>query len=503
MAHDDKHDYKKNDASPAVSDPVYRQIVITLPLEQFAELTPKLYKSLDSLGITYAKLRTIRELGIVPIELAPDQDVRTVLAQLNELPDVNSAEQNSYLATTGTLLAAPPIVNDPLYRFQWALFTIGADVAWQHPAPASPVIVAILDTGISTAHPDLVPHLWDDGTSAGNHGFNVLTWTNDVEDEDGHGTLLAGTIAAVSNNAVGIAGTPWPVKLMAVKFHDILTRPDALHATVAIVWAVTHQANVINAAWHMGLPLGFVRLAIEFANAHDVVFVAGAGNDGLDNDVLKTYPASFPVANVVSVMATNEHDSKPGFSNYGWTTVHLAAPGVRMLSTDCYFTAPRWRNYSGTSAACALVANAAAVLKAMNPSWTPPQIRNHLIASVDKIPRWLPCIAEGRLNLARAVRGPLAITQPLANDVWLAGSTRQVAWSQAYVSPPTCATVRVLLSDNGGATYPTVLASGTLASALKCSVTAPNQTIANARIKLESEQGPGLFNESGVFKVKP
>ena len=105
---------------------------------------------------------------------------------LKGLPDVRFAEQNHYLGVTA--LVPPPPVDDPLYRFQWALTRIGAERAWQHPALTAPVVIAILDTGISTAYLDLLAHLWDDGV--GNHGFNVLTSTSDVEDEDGHGTLL-------------------------------------------------------------------------------------------------------------------------------------------------------------------------------------------------------------------------------------------------------------------------------------------------------------------------
>jgi hypothetical protein len=481
------------------ADTVYRQIVVTIDEEApFEIVEAEVYQALENAGIRYTPLASIPELGIIAVELDEDQDVLEVLRMLNGLPGVRFAEQNRYLGVTA--LVPPPPVDDPLYRFQWALTRIAAERAWQHPAPAAPVVVAILDTGISTVHPDLLAHLWDDG--AGNHGFNVLTSTNDVEDEDGHGTLLAGTIAAVSNNMIGIAGAPWPIRLMAVKFHDVRTRPNALNAIIAIVWAVLNGAKVINAAWHLGLRLGFVEVAIAFANTRDVIFVAGAGNDGLDNDMLPTYPASYPVDNVVSVMATNEHDAKPGFSNYGKTTVHLAAPGVRILSTDCFLTAPRWRSYSGTSPATAFIAQAAAVLKAMNPAWTPRQIREHLVASVDRVPRWLPCVAEGRLALGRAVCGPLAITAPLAGDEWHAGTNRQVTWTSSYATPR-CTTVRVRFSADGGLTYPTVLANAQAVAALGCTVTVPAGNIPQARIKLESEQGPGLFDISGVFRVKP
>src|SRR5262249_44734015 len=320
------------------ADTVYRQIVVTFnEPAQFEQRRTEVYHDLEDAEIPFTRLVSIPELGIIAFELDEDQDVLVVLSMLNSRSGVRFAEQNHYLGVTA-LVPLPP-VNDPLYRFQWALTKISAERAWQHPAPTVPVVVAILDTGISTVHPDLLAHLWDDG--AGNHGFNVLTWTNDVEDVDGHGTLLAGTIAAVSNNTIGIAGSPWPIRLMAVKFHDVRTRPHALNAIIAIVFAVLNGAKVINAAWHLSLPLGFLDVAIAFANASNVIFVAGAGNDGLDNDrtdMLPTYPASYPLDNVVSVMATNEHDAKPGFSNYGKTKVHLAAPGVRILSTDCFLT---------------------------------------------------------------------------------------------------------------------------------------------------------------------
>ena len=281
----------------AAFDPVYRQIVAMVEPEEFDRASATVYALLDDLGMGYKKLQRIPELGAVPIELARGEDVAVALGRLNASDDVKVAEQNQYFGTTETLIPPLMSVNDPLYRYQWALFKIGAEAAWAHPATTTPVVVAILDTGISTIHPDLATRLWNDGS--GNHGFNVLTLTNDVEDEDGHGTLLAGTIAAVSNDGVGIAGTLWPLKLMAVKFHDARTRPNALNALYAIAFALINRANVITAAWHLGLALGFLRIALQIADALGVVFVAGAGNDGLYNDVLPTYPASYNVGNVI------------------------------------------------------------------------------------------------------------------------------------------------------------------------------------------------------------
>jgi subtilisin family serine protease len=334
---------------------------------------------------------------MVAVELAEGQDVKAILEHLRANVLVATAEQNRPLR-----LSQVAAVNDPLYWDQWALHRISAEAAWAAAGPAPSVIVAVVDTGISTTHPDLAGHLWTD--AAGHHGFNVIALNHQVEDLDGHGTMVAGTVGAISNNGLGIAGAEWPIRLMAIKFHDERTPPSAWLAAFGIAWAVAQGARVITAAWDLGFPLRFLRDVIAFVGHPLIgtVFVAGAGNDGLDNDVLPTYPASHNLQNVISVMASDEYDDKPGFSNYGATTVHLAAPGVRILSTHSYLATPQWRMYSGTSPACAFVANAAALVKALHPGWTPAQIRARLIATVDPSP-YLRCVARGRLNLAQAI----------------------------------------------------------------------------------------------------
>src|SRR5262249_48230628 len=150
----------------------------------------------------------------------------------------------------------------------------------------------------------------------------------------------------------------------------------------------------------------------------------------------------------VSVRNAAEPDDKASFSNYGKTRVHLAAPGVRVLSTDTYFGTARWKQYSGTSAACAHAAYAAAILKALNPGSAPAEIRHHLVASVAPSP-WLACIAKGRLSLDRSVRGPFEITAPAAGAVWPVGTTLTVTWRNRY-STPRATSVTILLSKNGG-----------------------------------------------------
>jgi subtilisin family serine protease len=307
--------------------------------------------------------------------------------------------------TMGQAAAAVP--NDPLYQDRWAfhkeqwdLYQMDAQAGWNcAPSSAEPIVVAVVDSGIATLHPDLAGLVHPDSKRIIGAVFD-----NVIEDEDGHGTSLAGTIAALTNNAIGMASATWPIaaRLLALKFYDPWNPLDAASAAKAIAWAVLKRARIINASWHVGMPSNFLLASIHYARLKDVLFVAAAGNEGTNNDDLPIYPASWPLSNVVSVMATNHHDDRPSFSNYGRNTVHIAAPGVHVLSTHYYLDKPVWRTYSGTSAAAAQVTAAAALIRAFKPNWTAPQVRAHLIQSVDSL-RFLDCIAGGRLSLNRVI----------------------------------------------------------------------------------------------------
>ena len=483
---------------------VSREIIFILRKRgEFDALAGELYKRLDDrLGPEgYTKLLEIPLLRVVGVQVHEAHHVATLIRRMLEEGLVAGAEQNRPLRLTRAAAAVGPVVDDPLYPEQWSLEKIAAEAAWERTAGAGALTVAIVDTGISTMHPNLLPHLWTDG--AGHHGFNVLDDSFDVADLDGHGTLLAGTVRAVSNNAIGSAAAAAPIRMMAVKFHDERRPPDTLTGLLGIVVAAWKRARVVVLAWDLPTKSVALESAMALLNSppFEMLFVAGAGNDGLDNDdpsVLPTYPASYPLDNVVSVMASDSQDDRARFSNYGLTTVHLAAPGVRILSTHPSFASAAWREYGGTSAACAHVAGAAALLRALNFAWKPKQVREHLVASVDRN-WWLRCEARGRLNLGRAVCGPLTVTSPSAVTVWPKNATVTVKWTRAYQTPR-CTSVRVLLSENGGTTY-SVLSSGH-ANTGSCAVKTPSHVIANARLKLQSEQGPGLYDESEVFRVQ-
>jgi subtilisin family serine protease len=490
---------------PSTRDAIYQQLIVTLPKNMdIGEARIALRKALAD--VDYEALDFIEEIRAELFQLAQHEDLTAIAARLVNAGVAEAAEQNRPLQQSAA-------VNDPLYRHQWPLPHIGAEAAWLRvPSvvnPAAPgVVVAVADTGIRTAHPDFLTHLWTD--AFGHHGRNLIDGGHDVYDGDGHGTRLAGTIGARSNDGVGVAAADWPIRLMAMKFIDMDRPPNAWTGAWAIVLAALNGAKIINAAWGVGIRFAVLEGAIAFAGAWQggALVVAAAGNDGLDNDVLPTYPASFKMLpNLISVMASGYPgrgaaspggDDKAWFSNYGQTTVHLAAPGVRVLTTDTYLGTPQWRTYSGTSAACAYVTYAAALIKAMNPLWRPAEIRDHLIASAEGS-RWLKCVAGGRLNLERAVLGPFTITSPAAGQVWPTSTNQSITWTNSYATGVPTTTVTLELSKNGGPYA--VLAPGKANNGV-CPVGAPNAPVAAARLRIRSVQAPAFYAESPIFKVQ-
>ena len=488
---------------PAVGLRVLRQIVFILPeTEVFAESQDKLFKRLQSESIDYREVVERPEARLQAIEVAPHVDVHRICEEYVRDGVARSAEQNRFLHSSRT--------NDALYDHQWALPRMGTERAWPHArrvinldAPGQ--IIAITDSGIQPRHPDLAGHLWTDG--AGHHGIDVLDGGFDVSDTEGHGTQLAGTIGAVSNNAIGIAATEWPTRIMAVKFLDARVRPTALWGAVAILTAVAMHARVITAAWGVGIAFAFLREAIRIAAARDVVIVAAAGNEGLDNDVLPTYPAGYQngaldnCPNLISVMASDRHDDQAGFSNYGRQRVHLAAPGIGVLSTETYFGLPRYRAFTGTSASCAYVSHAAAIIRAMHTNWTAAEVRRHLVASVDRSP-WLKCIARGRLSLERAVCGPFRVTAPVANTQWGIGQPGPITWQNSYVTGRPTTDVRILISRDNGVTFvpfgPTHPNNGVFTIN-----NVPGPAAAAVKLRIRSEQGAGLYADSPAFSITP
>ncbi|MCC7375741.1 MAG: S8 family serine peptidase [Verrucomicrobiales bacterium] len=320
--------------------------------------------------------------------------------------------------------------NDPEFvsGAQWSLQNSGAssgtpdaDIdateAWDRVTDASSIIVAIIDSGLLLNHEDLAANLWSNPTEiAGNgidddnngivddvHGLNAITGTGDPTDDVGHGTHVAGIIGAVGNNGRGTTGVAWKVQLMALKFLG----PDGDGSTSAAIqcidYARTHGARVINASWGGGGRSRSLELAIQRARSAGIVFVVAAGNDGSNNDSTPTYPASYTTDNLVVVAATTRSDTLASYSNFGASSVDLAAPGSEIRST-WFSSTQAYADASGTSMAAPQVTGALALLSARYPQATYLQLISAIKSSVEPLPSLAGKVATGgRLNIARAL----------------------------------------------------------------------------------------------------
>jgi subtilisin family serine protease len=285
------------------------------------------------------------------VELPPGLGVRSAEGLFESAPEVAHAEPN-----TVRRIAAP---NDPFYTsgLQWNLgqetdADINAPGAWGISTGDPAVTVAVIDTGMTIDHPDLEANLWSDpGESLDGaddpsdpdlipddlHGYDFVDDDIDPEDDEGHGTHVAGIIGAVGDNGAGIAGVNWDVGLMPLRAGDEDGSLLLFDILEAIGYAVAHDARIVNASYTSDA-LSFSpaeRDAIQAAG--DILFVTAAGNEDTDNDQVPSYPCAYDLPNIVCVAATNQVDElavfSTGGSNYGKRSVDLAAPGSSILST--------------------------------------------------------------------------------------------------------------------------------------------------------------------------
>lgn len=284
--------------------------------------------------------------------------------------------------------------NDPLIASLYALPKLQCFDAWDL-CKGDNITVAVVDTGVDYLHPDLKDNMWEDAT--GNFGYDFSGDCNDPMDYHGHGTHVAGTVAATGNNGTGIIGIAPKVKIMALKVF-----PEASDSVIsaAIKYAVDNGAKVINNSWgpiYRRERNETLEQVIDYAISKGVVVVFAAGNN---NDDIKYYsPNNHP--GVISVAATDKADTKADYSNYG-SRVTIAAPGSDILSLE-------WRtgnyNYkSGTSMAAPHVAAICALMLSQDPGRTPDQVRAKLVNSVDPANGSAMPIGAGRVNAFKALK---------------------------------------------------------------------------------------------------
>jgi len=297
---------------------------------------------------------------------------------------------------------------------------MAAPAAWDVTTGAGEAVVAVVDTGIFHSHPDLRGNLWvnPQETPSNNrdddyngyiddfYGANAITRKGSGTDDNRHGTHVAGIIGATGDNAEGIVGMNWQVKLMSVKFLTSSGSGSTANAIRSIEYILAakkkgHNIIAINSSW--GGP-GFsepLLSAIKKASAEGILFVASAGNKASSNDTTPSYPASYNVGNIISVASVDSRGALSSFSNYGKSSVHIAAPGSVIHSTVLNGS---YESLSGTSMASPHVAGLAALTFAACPSLTMAQRKEAMLANGLKSPLLATKIATGSLaNAAGAV----------------------------------------------------------------------------------------------------
>ena len=377
--------------------------------------------------------------------LGPGVSVQQALARLSASPLIAYAEPNY-------LFSADVIPDDPRLPELWGMLNTGqtggtadadidADLAWGVSTGSPDVVVGIIDTGIDYNHPDLASNIWTNpGEIPGNgidddangyvddvHGYDFINNDGDPFDDNGHGTHVSGTITARGNNAIGVAGVAWNVKLMGLKFLSAGGSGSTANAVLAVDYATMMGVDLTSNSWGGG---GFTQTlydAIARAGAQEIAFVAAAGNDNVNNDTSPHYPSNYDLPNIISVAATDHNDAKSSFSNWGPTSVDLAAPGTTILST---LPGNSYGTLSGTSMATPHVAGTCALIRSISPNIPVAQMKSVLLNSVDHIASMQGLVvSSGRLNAFFAIAEPddvppggvvdLAATDPGSNTMGL------------------------------------------------------------------------------------
>ncbi|MFT6787497.1 MAG: serine protease [Pseudoalteromonas rhizosphaerae] len=300
--------------------------------------------------------------------------------------------------------------NDPDFSKLWGLHNEGqsggtadADIdaleAWSITTGGKDVVVGVIDTGVDHSHSDLTANMWinpneiagdgidndDNGYIDDVHGINAITNVGDPMDDQGHGTHVSGTIGAAGNNNNGVVGVNHEAAIVGCKFLDASGSGSTSDAIKCIDYMVSLKnagvnVRVLNNSWGGG---GFSQAladAITASEQADILFVAAAGNDAVDNDQNPHYPSNYEHESVLSVASTDRNDNMSDFSQWGLTSVDLGAPGSAILST---VPGNGYATYSGTSMATPHVAGVAALVLSLNPDLSTSELKQLLMDSGD------------------------------------------------------------------------------------------------------------------------
>ncbi|MEQ9370686.1 MAG: S8 family serine peptidase [Coleofasciculus chthonoplastes F3-SA18-01] len=389
-------------------------------------------------GIESTQMQTLPETLQASV-LESTNTLGTQLWQLNGLSVAQAISMYSnhplieYIEPNYTITLNTTIPNDSDFNQLWGLNNTGqtggipdADIdapeAWDS-ATGNNIVVGVIDTGVDYTHPELINNMWtnpgeipgDGIDNDGNgyvddyYGWDFINNDNNPFDDEGHGTHVAGTIAAEGNNNSGVIGVAPNAQIMALKIFNSNGTTSLFSEIQAIEYAIMMGANLTNNSWGGGGYSQGLYDAIAAAGQAGQLFIAAAGNGGFDgigdnNDVTPHYPSNYDLDNIICVAATDDCDNLASFSNYGVTSVDLGAPGV-----DIYSTIPGggYASYNGTSMATPHVSGVAALIWSQNPQLSASEVKNQILSTVDPISSLQGnTVTGGRLNANNALDNP-------------------------------------------------------------------------------------------------
>jgi subtilisin family serine protease len=385
--------------------------------------------------VLLARNRADQRGDLIVVRLPAGRAVLTGLTAMSQDPTVEFAEPNWVYTTQQTTVSAPP--NDPNLGHLWGMLSattspsnaqgIGALALWTEGKRCDPSVhVGVIDEGVMISHPDLKANVWvnaleakanrrdDDGNGFVDdaNGWDFAGRNNSVYDgiADDHGSHVAGTIAASANNATGVFGACPSAKLITAKF--IGSKGGTTSNAIAAVRYITDLKQrkglrivATNNSWGGGGYSQALYDAIKAAGDQNILFVAAAGNANQNIDLQPSYPAAYSLPNLIAVAAIDASGQRASFSNYGAERVHLAAPGVNILSTVPTSSGqPGLAYYNGTSMATPHVTGAAAMFASLNPGATAAQIKEALLCSAAVSPQLVGSVnGARRLDISKFV----------------------------------------------------------------------------------------------------
>jgi uncharacterized protein YjdB len=369
------------------------------------------------------------------------------LNNLNSDPDVEYAEPN-YLIK---LNASP--ASEPYFGYMWGLknsstpgIDINIETVWNTLMGNSSVVVGVIDSGIDYNHEDLKDSVWvntaeipnngidddNDGYIDDYKGWDFYNNDNKPYDDNGHGTHVSGIIAA-SNNGKGVVGIAPKVKIMPMNVGNsdgYLYDSDVIEA---INYGVSKGVKIFNCSFGGE---GYSAAQYDTMKNSNALFIAAAGNEGLNNDVSEMYPANYNLPNIISVASIDKYGNMSSFSNYGALNVDIAAPGTEILST-----VPNngYAYMSGTSMATPFVTGVAALMLSENSNLSALQIKDYILKNVYKLPTLNGKVAAaGLLNAQLALEAAgsidntsVTVTKPQIN-IDYQGHVQNIGW-QSWV----------------------------------------------------------------------